>query len=213
MQRLSRGDAGIDAIVLGTDGFFFETIAFPCSYAKYSMPLGIVPFAERAYFRVFKGARLAEHLHSGGSLLLLHPLDPALYAESLLHTLELSLEWNGECPVPEPSLGYWHLCAPVSPLGWDGYSMLYTCTLTPLGGTARAGYTRAYGCTIELLVHATKVAAGVTGLDIPFVRRMLRCIARSGRYGGDNRLYSRVLRALQHILGALPETSNSEDAL
>ena len=203
----------IEDAVLGLDGFFVETIAFPCSGARYSMPLGIVPFGRRAYFRVFRGAGLETHVRPGGSLLLLHPADPGLYADSLLHTLEKRLEWGSSCPIPDPSLGYWHLCSLVSPLGWDGFSTHYSCTLASLGGTVRLGYTRAYGCVVELLVHATKVAAGAASPDIPFVRRMLLCIARSGRYGRGDRLYSRILRALQRLLGPVQEAVPGEDAL
>ena len=200
----SRGPHLLGAIdVAGAlaEGVFLELVAFPCWDKRYSMPLGVIQFGGQAYFRIYTGTGLGQALREGcDCILLLAPLGAEAFVKSVLHSLELSLEWQGT-PMPDNSLGYWYRCGPIIRGPAIGEEEWFSCPLKELGGRLPGAYTRLYGCVVELLVHITKARAGAVPLDWELVRRMLWCIRRSAR--GDRRLADRLTESLLGLLGGM----------
>jgi hypothetical protein len=168
------------------------------------MPVGIRIYGNQMFFRVYSDARLYKILrvYKVRDSLFLLPQDPSLFVESLLHTLENRIEWNGECPLPANTWGYWLLCKNISVVHSEPEIDYYTCSYSSVGGKPLVGYSRIYGCTVELLVYLTKVKAGVYDADMRIVQYLLDCIRRSG--GVDaGLLLSRIEKLLQKVLGDL----------
>ncbi len=172
--------------------WYRELIALPCG-ARYSMPLGVLGESP-AFFRVFHGAGLAEYLRE--PLLLLAPTDPALFLYSLRHELEDMLEYDAGCPRIDPRLGSWFTCNPVL-VGSSELYGLYECDrLRPLLLVPWTGYSRAYGCLVELLIYYTRVSAGVVDPDTGFTRGLALCLERSDKSGRLPSLAREILRDL-----------------
>ena len=162
------------------------------------MPLGVLSFDNQAFFRVFPGAGLGRILSEGvDCILLLAPSSPEVFVESFRHELEYTLEWDA-LPRPDPRLGVWYSCSSVVGLGAVGHESWYTCRIRHVAGQQDWAYYRAYGCVVELLVHLSKVAAGVAGLDSSLVEALLSCVGRSMR--GDPDRAFRLEMALRDIL-------------
>ena len=176
-----------------------EFIALTCGH-RYSMPLGVLGGAP-GFFRVYHGTGLSR-IYSGGLLVLLAPRDPVDFYRSIRHRLELEVEYESGCPMPEAGRGSWFTCLGVPVGEAPGYT-LYECDgPRPLLLTPWTGYTRAYGCLVELLVLATKALAGV---EVPrgHVEGLAWCIRRSAP--GDPGLEEALDWALQALRGDLPE--------
>ncbi len=174
-----------------------EFIAFTCG-ERYSMPLGVVHDAP-GFFRVYRGTGLYER-YKGGLLVLLAPVDPLDFYRSIRHELELLIDYESGCPMPDAKRGSWFTC-PGVPVGEAPEYRLYECEgPRPLLLAPWTGYSRAYGCLVELLVMATKAIAGV---DVPrsHVDGLVWCIRRSAP--GDPRLEEALDWALQALRGNL----------
>ncbi len=196
--------AGVDAGLPGMGfarGVYYEFIAFPCGGRPYSMPLGVL-FGERPSFRVFEGTGLHGILaRRGGLIYLLSPLDPLLFVESVGHSLERLLAWEGSCPRVEPSLGSWFSCTAVYERTSGGADFYYCREFRNLSSSLLV-YSRTYGCLVELLILKTKAEAGVIGKEsLEYARWLYWCVKRSSP--GEEK-YARVaLSILQGIEKAL----------
>ncbi len=178
------------------EGVYLELIALPCTPDRYSMPLGVKVLGGRGFFRVYRGTRLLQALDRGVScMLLLSPVNPRLFIESVLHALEDKLPWSST-PLIDESLGFWFSCSSIHPLSSAGDTYHYSCTLRPIGGSLPAAYTRSYGCVVEALVHATKARAGAVSPSRDLLNHLVSCVRRSG----DEELASALERALRALL-------------
>ena len=186
-----------------TRGVYYEFIAFPCNDKRYSMPLGVL-YGERPGFRVFEGTGLHRILaRRGGLIYLLSPRDPMLFVESVSHSLEKRLAWEGSCPRVDQSLGSWFSCTAIYERTSGGADFYYCRDFTSLSPSPFA-YFRAYGCLVELLVLKTKVDAGVVGRDsLEYARWLYWCVKRSSP--GEERYARIALSILQGIEEALRE--------
>ena len=189
-----------------------ETIAFPCGSERISMPLGIIPLGGEAFFRVFRGASLLRALPRSRGLMLLLPNDPELFLDSLEHRLERSLEWRGDCPLLGEEYGVILTCTRPLLHHAGGPAYYYSCKYRVAGGAPTAGYTRLYGCLVELLVHATKAAAGAVDPSPCLIEAMLRCMVRAGGARGA-RLAGRARAWMLRVLGPVQEAWTRSEAL
>ncbi|MCE4624306.1 MAG: DUF447 family protein [Desulfurococcales archaeon] len=184
----------------GFRGVYVEAIALPCGTERYTMPLGIVLFDNIAYFRIFRGAGLEGVIRESTGLILLLPLDPLLFADSLFHSLERSRWWRGECPHPPEHLGSISVCSDPLLVYSDTIADHYMCQVKSVTAPVFQGYSRTYGCLVELLVYFTKARAGVfTCVERDVVEYLMRCIRRASRYA-DDRLRSRLESVMQRVL-------------
>ncbi len=156
------------------------------------MPLGIL-WRDNPEFRVYAETRLYDILnHSIGDkpfkLLLLAPIDPLLYYQSLTHRLEQSIKYDKSgCPdVSQADIGAWYLCKPVIKSRNDNASIHECIEFKHLKGVPPP-YSRSMGCFVELLVIYTKIRAGVEiPLELkPYVNGLLWCISRSSPYNRE----------------------------
>ena len=190
-------------VPLVREGVYLELIALPCTADRYSMPLGVKVLGGRGFFRVYRGAGLLRALERGVEcMLLLSPVDPRLFIESVLHTFEHALPWNGP-PLVDERLGFWYACSSILPFSSVGDEYHYSCELRPLGGTVPVAYTRGYGCVVEALVYATKARAGIADPRGDLLNYFVSCVRRSG----DEQLASALERALHALLGNLLESA------
>ncbi len=177
--------------------WFREFIAFTCG-ERYTMPLGVA--GERpGLVRIYRGAGLY-HRFGGGLLLLLAPRDPLLFYESVTHRLESSIRYEAGCPVVDESLGSWFSCNLTLAGSGPDYD-LYLCDGPRLlAASPFLGYSRVYGCIVELLVAASKAAAGVS-VPEGYAEGLAWCASRGSM--GDDRVLRVVEWALQVIRGSV----------
>ncbi len=177
--------------------WFREYVAFTCG-TRLSMPLGVAG-RRPGFIRVFHGTRL-HRLWRGGCLVLLAPRDPVLFYESIVGGIWDRVNYEGGVPVVDPSLGSWFSCN-ASLAGEGPYYDLYFCDgPRPLALAGWEGYSRVYGCLVELLVAATKALAGIR-VPEGYAEGLAWCVERSSL--GDPRVREAVEWALQTILGAM----------
>ncbi len=184
------------------DGWYQETTALTCGEKNISMPLGVIVYGKQAYFRVFKNTRFYRLLrYSIPAILLFLPEDPLIYYQSINHSLESNPQiYASECPIVELP-GKITLCNfPMRICDCVDYDW-YTCSLShqlEYPNEMHVGYSRAYGCLLELLVYYTKVKAHVSNLPgEEYVNGLVWCIMRSSR--NDRRLMEIVEKILKDI--------------
>lgn len=162
------------------EGAYYEFIAFPCGAdSRYSMPLGVL-WGDNKMFSVYRSAGLLRFLADRGTLMLLSPSDPLLFAKSVNHTLEHEVEWGPDgCPKLS-GLGGIYTCE-YQRLMEGPEKVTFGCKLTEVEGP-HVPYTRAYGCLVELLVLLTKARAGVgESWYVDYARGLRWCVERSTR--------------------------------
>ncbi|MCE4600816.1 MAG: DUF447 family protein [Desulfurococcales archaeon] len=166
--------------------------------ASYSMPLGIL--GEGPYFfKIYKDPMSGEEKNVGGCLLLLAPIDPLVFYESIMHSLERRKELRDLDALA--GLGSVFTCSPVR-VGEAPEYVLYECDrLRPISIAPWRGYNRGYGCLVELLIIYSRVRAHVIEPDWGVLDYLLRCIERSIPGGGNIDNVAR--RLLQVIRGGL----------
>jgi len=176
-------------------GWFREFIAFDC-HTRAAAPLGVAG-RDPGVFRLYTGTRM-QRLYRGGPLLLLAPRDPLAFYEAVRGDAWSLAGGAAGCPEPDTRLGSWFHC--VGSLAATGPP--YDVYLCPGGPRPMAlapweGYTRVYGCLVELLVAATKALAGV---QVPrgYAEGLAWCARRAS--AGDGRVMRAVDWALQVIL-------------
>ncbi|MCS7106932.1 MAG: hypothetical protein NZ902_02375 [Acidilobaceae archaeon] len=172
---------------------YYEFIAFPCG-VRLSSPLGIFGRS----FKVYKGTSLWRALPRASRLLLLSPLDPLAFYDSVRHELELRVEWE-ECPRPHERLGAWYSCMPRLLERGELYDVYRCEEFAHIGGTPPP-YSRVMGCLVELLVLLTKARVGAVKGYLEYARWLTWCVeraSRGGRYAEVARLVLQELEALE----------------
>ncbi|MEB3788453.1 MAG: hypothetical protein GSR72_01000 [Desulfurococcales archaeon] len=190
--------------------WYREFIAVPCRLGRYSMPLGLQIYGKQAFFKVYKEtglSRILEH-DKPMALLLLYPNDPRCFYESLKHILEKRRLEPGECPLMDIDGDYRVCLSPLRVFGGTDYD-IYSCTLSHgfLAGDwySNIGYSRVYGCLLELLVYYTKVMSGIG--DLPghgYLEGLKWCIVRASNR--DKAVMDVVDEILSAIYDAMRET-------
>ncbi|MEB3806724.1 MAG: DUF447 family protein [Desulfurococcales archaeon] len=166
--------------------------------ASYSMPLGIL--GEGPYFfKIYKDPLGGREKDIGECLLLLAPLDPLIFYESMMHRFESRNDlWDLDVLA---GLGSVFTCNPVR-VGEAPEYVLYECDrLRPISIASWRGYNRGYGCLIELLILYSRVKARVIEPDWGVLDYLLRCIERSIPGGGDvDSVARRLLQLIRESL-------------
>lgn len=171
---------------------YYEFIAFPCGH-RLSSPLGLFGGS----FKAYRGTSLWRALPQTRRLFLLSPLDPLAFYESVMHQLELRMEWE-ECPKLDERLGAWYLCTPRLEEEGELYDVYRCEELVHLAGTPPP-YSRVMGCLVELLVLLTKARAGAVKGYLEHARWLAWCVERASRGGR----YAEVARVVLQELEAL----------
>ncbi|MCE4609229.1 MAG: hypothetical protein F7C36_02470 [Desulfurococcales archaeon] len=168
--------------------WYREVIAVPCRVGGYSMPLGLRVYGDQAFFKVYRETGLSRVLEQDKpmALLLLYPNDPRCFYESLNHVLEEERLEPSECPLLDAE-GCYRVClSPLRVFGGIDYD-IYSCSLSHgfhvSDMCSSIGYSRVYGCLLELLVYYTKVMAGITGLPgYEYLEGLKWCIERASNH-------------------------------
>lgn len=185
-------------------GVYYEFIALTCGH-RYSMPLGLY-LDPTPKFKVYDGSGLQRLLRGGvRRLLLLSPIDPMLFYESVVHELESRITWGDDgCPIVSHELGSWFYCEPSLVERGSNFDIYECLEFKHLTGVSPP-YTRVTGCLVELLVLYTKVKAGVLEGDyLEYARWLKWCIERASR--GDVRYVSTAELILQKLREAHGES-------
>jgi len=180
-------------------GWFREFIAFDCASGA-AAPLGVAG-AYPGVFRLYEGTRM-QRSYRGGPLMLLAPRDPLAFYEAVRGRAWGLVDEDGGCVVPDPRLGSWYHCVASLAAAGPPYDV-YLCPggPRPVALAPWEGYTRVYGCLVELLVVATKALAGA---PVPkgYAEGLAWCARRASM--GDERVMRAVEWALRAIREAVP---------